>query len=288
MPLPPRCRLTLILLFQVAGAVIVSSAAAETAPAHLDTCTSCHGVTGRSASGDIPHLAGQQKDYLVQQLRAFRSGERKNELMQAVAAQLGPEDILALADYWSRMPQRLATLPGQAGTHAPPGAHGAAGSGAVSVVASEMRMPVGFPAGFTEYDRAIDLPTRVVTVRFANNAALQSARTGSAMPTGAVVMSGEYAAVLDPAGEPVKDAQGRALAGALRTLAGMEVRSGWGAQVPALLRNGDWHYGLWSATGVSRLKDMHAQCLACHQPLAGQRHVFTWGALTRQAKLAGP
>lgn len=245
-------------------------------------CITCHGPQGRSASSEIPHLAGQQRTYLANQLTSFRSGERKNPLMQAIATQLSAEDIEALAIYWSRQPAI-----GQAGADAvappthPPQRMQTTSAGASAALPSEMRLPADFPAGFTAYDQALDVATGVLTVRYANDAALQAARAGRPLPTGAVVMSAEHSLVLSADGQPAKDAQDRWLAGALRSTAGMEMRQGWGQQVPALLRNGDWHYGLWSASGESRLRSSHAQCLACHKPEAARQFIFTFEALAK-------
>ena len=40
------------------------------------TCASCHGADGISANSLWPNLAGQQEQYLIKQLKAFREGER--------------------------------------------------------------------------------------------------------------------------------------------------------------------------------------------------------------------
>ena len=47
------------------------------------SCGACHGADGISPNTDWPNLAGQQADYLYQQLLLFRDGKRKNELMAA-------------------------------------------------------------------------------------------------------------------------------------------------------------------------------------------------------------
>jgi len=242
-------------------------------PEQLSTCASCHGARGRSSAKDIPHLAGQQPAYLVHQLEAFRSGERKNELMQAIASQLTPQDIQALARYWSRLP---------------PDGGGTAAKTGVEPVPSRMQFPGNpgnFPAGFIEYDRETDITSHTVTVRYVNGAAAEAVKAGKPLPSGAMVLSGNFEALLGADGRPTLDPQGRWKLGPLRGVAGMELRHGWGEEVPRLLRNGDWHYGLWSAEGLSLLNGTHARCLACHQPEAAQNHVFTWPAL--QGALTG-
>ena len=41
------------------------------------TCTACHGANGVAIVSSYPNLAGQNADYMVNQLKAFKSGERK-------------------------------------------------------------------------------------------------------------------------------------------------------------------------------------------------------------------
>src|SRR5690625_1674367 len=45
-------------------------------PAVLSQCFACHGPNGRSEYADWPSLAGQKESYLLQELRAFKSGAR--------------------------------------------------------------------------------------------------------------------------------------------------------------------------------------------------------------------
>jgi cytochrome c553 len=53
-----------------------------------------------------PNLAGQKAEYTAAQMRAFRSGERKNPIMAPLAANLSDADIEAVAAYYAtlRMP----------------------------------------------------------------------------------------------------------------------------------------------------------------------------------------
>jgi cytochrome c553 len=64
-------------------------------------CAACHGPDGNSPSAEFPRLAGQHYDYLVQALKAYKSGERKNPIMAPQAANLTPRDIDELAAYFS-------------------------------------------------------------------------------------------------------------------------------------------------------------------------------------------
>ena len=44
-------------------------------------CAMCHGDNGESTSEVFPRLAGQNAEYISQQLKAFKSGARKNTAM---------------------------------------------------------------------------------------------------------------------------------------------------------------------------------------------------------------
>lgn len=65
-------------------------------------CIGCHGPGGHSANPDVyPATAGKDEAFLVEQLKAFRAGDRSNPLMSPMAAALTDEDIANLAAYLS-------------------------------------------------------------------------------------------------------------------------------------------------------------------------------------------
>ncbi len=64
-------------------------------------CAVCHGPQGVSSAPDAPHLAGQPAMYLIAQLRHYRSGERKHEVMGVIAKTLSDQDIEAVAAWYS-------------------------------------------------------------------------------------------------------------------------------------------------------------------------------------------
>jgi cytochrome c553 len=73
-----------------------------------EVCMACHGADGLStASPGIPRLAGQDRDYLVKALRAYRIGtQRTDETMTAMAKPLSDPDILDIAAFFSSLPSR--------------------------------------------------------------------------------------------------------------------------------------------------------------------------------------
>ena len=65
-------------------------------------CTACHGERGRGTSNSsLPRLAGQSAEYLGSALRQFRSGERSNPLMVAVARPLADAEIDGVSRYFA-------------------------------------------------------------------------------------------------------------------------------------------------------------------------------------------
>lgn len=69
----------------------------------LGTCVACHGADGIGKAPQYPNLQGQKAPYLEKQLKAFRSGERKDPNMSAMAAPLSDEDITKLAVYFENV-----------------------------------------------------------------------------------------------------------------------------------------------------------------------------------------
>jgi cytochrome c553 len=74
----------------------------------IHVCSSCHGLDGKSISPTFPRLAGQQKDYIVNQLTAFRNKTRADPhahtYMWGMAARLSDATIEGVATYFSSMP----------------------------------------------------------------------------------------------------------------------------------------------------------------------------------------
>ncbi len=65
-------------------------------------CAGCHGADGNSGVPANPTLAGQHAGYTAKQLANFKSGERKNAIMQGMVAALSPQDMLDLGAYYAR------------------------------------------------------------------------------------------------------------------------------------------------------------------------------------------
>jgi cytochrome c553 len=66
----------------------------------VPACAGCHSPNGAGIPAQYPRLAGQNADYALAQLTAFRDGVRTNSLqMTGVAAKLNDREIKAVSDY---------------------------------------------------------------------------------------------------------------------------------------------------------------------------------------------
>jgi cytochrome c553 len=92
-------------LFALVGALLALPAAAQTPTPNTArdlaaACAICHGTNGLNAGG-LPNLAGQPRDYLVQQLRDFRDGKRPATIMHQIAKGYTDEQYQLLAGFFS-------------------------------------------------------------------------------------------------------------------------------------------------------------------------------------------
>ena len=71
----------------------------------VTVCSKCHGIDGNSIAPNNPKLAGQQREYLLAQLKAFRDKSRKDPDahtdMWAIGERLDDKMMVKLADYFS-------------------------------------------------------------------------------------------------------------------------------------------------------------------------------------------
>jgi cytochrome c553 len=104
-----------------------ANAADESVKEKAAQCTPCHGETGISQTENTPSLVGQPDLYLQWQLVFFRSGSRKNEVMQPIAEQINNEDIRNLGAYFASLTPPKASAPDDNPDLSKKGAEAAAG-----------------------------------------------------------------------------------------------------------------------------------------------------------------
>ncbi|MGZ5081192.1 MAG: c-type cytochrome [Usitatibacter sp.] len=93
-----------LLLGAASGALVEPALAGDSAAAQAKVrtlCQNCHGDNGVAVLPGAANLSGQQKEYLLQQLRAYRSGRRQDAQMSIVAKTLTDADIEILAEWYS-------------------------------------------------------------------------------------------------------------------------------------------------------------------------------------------
>lgn len=73
----------------------------EAGKAKAAACAGCHGPDGNSTVAQFPKLAGQNERYLLDQLKAFKSGKRDNAIMAGQVAALSEQDMADLAAYYA-------------------------------------------------------------------------------------------------------------------------------------------------------------------------------------------
>ncbi len=82
-------------------AVNAQAGDAKAGAGKVGACVGCHGVGGHSTVPTFPKLAGQHAMYIEKQLKAFKSGERKDATMAPFAASLSDKDIADIAAYYA-------------------------------------------------------------------------------------------------------------------------------------------------------------------------------------------
>ena len=98
-----------IMALMAASALVVSAnavAGGDAAKGKMKAttvCAACHGADGISKVPTYPNLHGQKEQYLVSQLKNFKSGARKNPIMEPQAKMLSDEDMANVAAYFASL-----------------------------------------------------------------------------------------------------------------------------------------------------------------------------------------
>jgi cytochrome c553 len=231
----------------LAAALFVSGApAADVGQGRVKSlaCQACHGNSGIGTAPDIPNLAGQKAPYLKAQLISFRGGDRKHDLMNAIARQLTDDEIENLAAYWSSLPAAGTATDAHAGADP-----------AADFRKSRLDFPASFPKDFVVYAQTKDNDGKIASKSYVTRPAIAAARAGGPLPNDTYIVVENY------------------VNGAVGSYAAMATHPGWGEGIPELLRNGDWSYALFDSKKMRRDFN-YARCLACHKPVEAKSYVF--------------
>ena len=127
---------------------------------------------------------------------------------------------------------------------------------------------------YTTVDRADNKQYREL---YAPQAAIDAVKAGKPIPSGTVLTMVNYKAKLGADGNPEKDANGRFIkTDEVAGIAVMEKRTGWGADYPDDMRNGEWEYQAFTAAKTVNDKANLKGCFTCHKPLDKQDFVFSF------------
>lgn len=234
-------------------------------------CAACHGLNGVSIADGIPNLAGQRAAYIEAQLRAFKAGTRKAPSMNAIAAQLAPQDMADVAAYFtSLVPTNVAAKSAQL----------------PNLAATNVAFPEGYKdkGGFRMYQTVNRPDINQVRYLWANSVAWQAAREGKPLPDGSVLLLEQHAAKLDADRKPVTGTDGFFVSDKLVAYAVMASGTGWGKNFPEMLANGDWNYAVFNPDMKPRAGVNQADCLACHKPLDKASYLFSLEPLAGAAR----
>jgi cytochrome subunit of sulfide dehydrogenase len=99
-------RISIYLAAALLAAPLTTSAQADPRAASLAaTCASCHGTDGRSATKEVPSLAGLPKEHIVSQMKAFKDGSRPATVMHQLAKGYTDQQVETLAAYFAAQPR---------------------------------------------------------------------------------------------------------------------------------------------------------------------------------------
>jgi cytochrome c553 len=95
---------TILLLAGTASGDPLVAGDAEAGKSKAITCGACHGADGNSVNPVWPSIAGQHPTYFVDQMQAFKGGQRSEPLMLGQVMLLSEEDMRNLAVYYAALP----------------------------------------------------------------------------------------------------------------------------------------------------------------------------------------
>lgn len=90
--------------------ILCGTGAAADGQAKTAVCMACHGADGNSVNPIWPNLAGQHSQYIVAQLKAYKSGARENASMAPMAAGLEEADMNEIGAFYAAQSTKIAAL----------------------------------------------------------------------------------------------------------------------------------------------------------------------------------
>jgi nitrite reductase (NO-forming)/hydroxylamine reductase len=125
-------------------------------------CSACHGGVANGPSSNLyPSLAGQNDAYMQKQMKAFKSGDRKDPTMNAMAKDLTDADIANIAAYFNSLKnpdtakaEASASKPGASPGKDAPSKYEGAPSAVDAAFMKSMELPKDIQLSAEEYSHA--------------------------------------------------------------------------------------------------------------------------------------
>jgi len=71
---------------------------------HIQRCSACHYVDGKSPGAEFPNIAGQYESYLIRALKLFKENKRDSDAMELIASLHKQQELVIMANYFARQP----------------------------------------------------------------------------------------------------------------------------------------------------------------------------------------
>ncbi len=125
-------------------------------------------------------------------------------------------------------------------------------------------LPQDWQTRFIRYATVDKADRKIIRHLYVNPESFAAARPGQPLPNGTLIIMADTRARLDPAGNPLRDQQGRFIAEPGWIALGVQQKEeGWGEGYPPELRNGTWEYAAFDGAGQRRNIPM-TSCFTCH------------------------
>lgn len=102
---------TICLILILGSGKAIAAGDPEAGARKVQACGACHGPNGNSMNPAWPSLAGQHAQYLVKQLKDFKSGARTDPQMTPMTAALSEQDMEDIAAYYAEQEIETGSVP---------------------------------------------------------------------------------------------------------------------------------------------------------------------------------
>ena len=133
----------------------------------------------------------------------------------------------------------------------------------------ELAVPAGYKS-WPKFLSAIQRPDAKQVREIYMNPAATAGTAAKGFPNGTVFVMENFAAAENADGTLRQGPDGKLVKAALLRVFVMGKNEGWGASAPDGLKNGDWIYAAWLASG-EKAPDSPLACRACHLPLTASK-----------------